>query len=786
MDDFDPYLKWLGIRETQRPVNHYRLLGLDLYESDADVISTAADRQMAHVRTYQSGARGELSQEILSELAIARRCLLVPEQKQNYDAQLRQSETEPLMAQPVSAAAPLAERAIETPPPPSPSIAVKADSSHREQRQKRANKQMTMNIVGWIGGGLGAVVVCAVLMQLGLIPGLGKKSPDDERLVKKIDSETGSVNGKDSTPKFHPSKNRVKNDPNKNQLSQADSKNRDTQKSPNQNTQTINDPSHPDFKWKRGNLRLYPAPTDVAKNLLNLVSTAIAAKKFHRFEASNVQGGDFDYQILSGKHLLVGLALSQDQDGTIRTIAPLQLGKKGIRFGQEYGQAKDKGRNFLLAKPGYAVGEIEVSTEHPMKCVRLVYMKIQGDRLDTKDQYTSEWYPKMIRPITRIRNTVGLPLAGMHGRYQRGSHVSTLGIIGALTHDNLGVVAVLPTERQNTVSPPGPDSVPNENTATASPKPDKASAPSESDLKTARTELAVLYEQQLRSAEPNARLLNAQSSNVRDAEIRRARNKGKELADLLGRDVVSEADQPIMQFAMYLEIAEIGVSLGDLKIVMGAMREIDRRYEIEFWRLIKSRVKATAANTTNGNSSVFRRDLDELIEQAITEQRFKEAEGLVDWAADTVRRTDPAQADRYRKHGRMIGNMKKVQTANERALKTIESEPDNPKANQDRGTFEFAIEENVKLAMTFWSKSSDKQLLNLVKLHAETDRESPSSLMVLAETWRDMGSANRTYQDRRFLEKAIELLESATNNAEGLEKRRIDQMIKETKDKIDE
>ena len=71
MADFDPYLKWLGIRESSRPINHYRLLGLDLYEDDADVISMAADRQMSHIRTYQGGPNGELSQQLVNECMLA-------------------------------------------------------------------------------------------------------------------------------------------------------------------------------------------------------------------------------------------------------------------------------------------------------------------------------------------------------------------------------------------------------------------------------------------------------------------------------------------------------------------------------------------------------------------------------------------------------------------------------------------------------------------------------------------------------------------------------------------
>ena len=40
---FDPYHEWLGIRPEEHPVDHYRLLGIARFESDAAVISNAAD-----------------------------------------------------------------------------------------------------------------------------------------------------------------------------------------------------------------------------------------------------------------------------------------------------------------------------------------------------------------------------------------------------------------------------------------------------------------------------------------------------------------------------------------------------------------------------------------------------------------------------------------------------------------------------------------------------------------------------------------------------------------------
>jgi hypothetical protein len=90
MDEpFDPYRKWLGIPLKDQPPHHYRLLGIELFESDPDVIDHAADRQMAHVRAFQSGQHAAASQKLLTELSAARLCLLTPATKATYDAQLR-------------------------------------------------------------------------------------------------------------------------------------------------------------------------------------------------------------------------------------------------------------------------------------------------------------------------------------------------------------------------------------------------------------------------------------------------------------------------------------------------------------------------------------------------------------------------------------------------------------------------------------------------------------------------------------------------------------------------
>ena len=88
-EDFDPYYKWLAIPPKDQPPNHYRLLGLEVFEPDGDVIANAADARMSHLRVFQSGEHVAESQQLLNEIATARTTLLNAARKEAYDAQLQ-------------------------------------------------------------------------------------------------------------------------------------------------------------------------------------------------------------------------------------------------------------------------------------------------------------------------------------------------------------------------------------------------------------------------------------------------------------------------------------------------------------------------------------------------------------------------------------------------------------------------------------------------------------------------------------------------------------------------
>lgn len=180
MSSFDPYHKWLGIAPKDQPPNHYRLLAIDLFESDPDVISAAADQRMAHVRSFQTGKNADLSQRVLNEIAGARVCLLHAEKKAKYDVVLRalldgRKATAP--AAPPVVAAPLAPpRSVAPPPlaavlPPefadfvnasvaTPAVTPRAPPAAAKPRKSSEGRQL------WLGAGMltaAAVLLIAVL-----------------------------------------------------------------------------------------------------------------------------------------------------------------------------------------------------------------------------------------------------------------------------------------------------------------------------------------------------------------------------------------------------------------------------------------------------------------------------------------------------------------------------------------------------------------------------------------------------------------------------------------------
>jgi curved DNA-binding protein CbpA len=87
--EFDPYREWLKIPPSEQPPHHYRLLGLNAFESDPQMIEEGIKRLVGQLQSLSHGPHVKQAQELLNQVARIRLCLKDPEKKAQYDSELR-------------------------------------------------------------------------------------------------------------------------------------------------------------------------------------------------------------------------------------------------------------------------------------------------------------------------------------------------------------------------------------------------------------------------------------------------------------------------------------------------------------------------------------------------------------------------------------------------------------------------------------------------------------------------------------------------------------------------
>ncbi len=179
-EPFDGYHKWLGIAPDEQPPDHYRLLGIRRFEDDVDVIANAADKQMGHLRTFQSGQRAALSQRILNEISAAKVCLLNREKKAAYDQALmggghaRQRATPAVAKQaPPRVAVALSNGAVAAVPSGTQPASIVVSTESRAERRAETRRQRTNPAP------IVAAIVIGLTLLVGVIFALRSGRPDN-------------------------------------------------------------------------------------------------------------------------------------------------------------------------------------------------------------------------------------------------------------------------------------------------------------------------------------------------------------------------------------------------------------------------------------------------------------------------------------------------------------------------------------------------------------------------------------------------------------------------------
>jgi serine/threonine protein kinase len=191
---FDPYHQWLGIPPKDQPPDHYRLLGVERFEKNLDVIDNAAEQRTMHLRTFQLSKYHDLSERLLNEVAAAKVCLLQPAKKAAYDAKLR----EKLQSAPATPLAPRGRGAggAETPLSPGGRGAGSEGAVPPTPKAAPKNRLGEYQLLAKLGsGGMGTVYKArhTKLEKLVALKVLAKGSLVDAEAVARFEREMKAV-----------------------------------------------------------------------------------------------------------------------------------------------------------------------------------------------------------------------------------------------------------------------------------------------------------------------------------------------------------------------------------------------------------------------------------------------------------------------------------------------------------------------------------------------------------------------------------------------------------------
>ena len=160
MNDCELYHRWLGIPPHEQPPNHYRLLGITLFENDPAVVENAADQRLGYLRNFRTSEHNAAAERMLNEVTAAKICLLRPDRKAKYDAALhaqlnpRPAPVAPASPPPLLLASPPplpASPPPASPPPPqepefvAPEYSPSIDHAYRARRPVSASAAKRLN-----------------------------------------------------------------------------------------------------------------------------------------------------------------------------------------------------------------------------------------------------------------------------------------------------------------------------------------------------------------------------------------------------------------------------------------------------------------------------------------------------------------------------------------------------------------------------------------------------------------------------------------------------------------
>ena len=164
------------------------------------------------------------------------------------------------------------------------------------------------------------------------------------------------------------------------------------------------------------------------RRLIRHVAREIEGHRITKTEEPGFKHGCEPFEFVPEKPgVLIGLDIDLRVFGKISQVTPIFLTADGQTRGPAIG-TEGKENFTLLAKEGYAIGEVVIGAGIGIDAIQVVYRKIEDNGLSIDDSYQSEWHPKRRGKEVTLGGE-GRPVVGLLGRQNGRGEVTALGLM---------------------------------------------------------------------------------------------------------------------------------------------------------------------------------------------------------------------------------------------------------------------------------------------------------------------------------------------------------------------
>ena len=253
------------------------------------------------------------------------------------------------------------------------------------------------------------------------------------------------------------------------------------------------------------------------------------------------------------------------------------------------------------------------------------------------------------------------------------------------------------------------------------------------------------------------------------------------LAEKLFKQAAETPDNPAAQFVLLRETAELAAAGGNAELAIQAVEQIRTRFTGIKSEQIESLLKTVAAKASTPDACLSLANfLLRMVDDAVVADDLEAAERLVKMASSAAFKSKNVRlAGLATERVKEVEGMKKDSERVKVALKTLETNPQDPAASTVVGKYYCFQKENWEKGLPLLAAGDDAKLKKVAEKELAKPKES-AEVLAVADEWYEVGmAAPGGYAKRAMLERAYQFYAKVVSDLAGLNRTRVEKRMEE-------